>query len=1167
MKKRYRILAGVTLMLMGASALPASAQRVQPPTIAVGDVQITEGNSGLKTLTFPLTMSASSSQTVYALWTTQNGTATQNDFVASANVVVFAPGTTTATAAVPVRGDTTVEPNETFSVVIALALGANPGRKGTGTILNDDGVAVTLTSIAVTPPTATLTKGATTQLAATGTYSNQTTSALTNATWASSNTAVATVSGSGLVTATGVGAVNITAVSNGVTSNVVAVTVNPATLSSIAITPASPMTLAKGRTQQLVVTGTYSDGSRAPITSGISWGVLSGSAAITVSSTGLVTASQLGTGDVVATVGTLTATASFQVDPAAIVSIALAPTSSTIAKGLTTTITATATYTDGSQSALTNVTFASSNNAVATVSNAGLVTGVAVGSATVTASSGGVTSAPATITVNAAALVSVAITPTSPITLAKGRTQQLTATGTYSDGTKAAITTGISWTVSSGSTAVSVSSTGVVTAAQIGTADVVATVGAITATASVQVDPAALTSIAITPATTSLALGRSGTLTVTGTYSDLSTAPITSGITWASSSASATVTNGVVNASAVGSATITATVTGAAPATAAVTVTAAVLESIAIVAPATLPVGITATLTATGSFSDGSTAPLPNVNWTVDSPAASITAGVIKGVSIGSAGVTATVGAISSLKSVVAVTAAIPVSVTSVVGALTKVPGLVPVQFTATGLLSDGSTGNVTSAVTWSTTSGTVVAGLVTPTNADATAAPSVGGSNAIASTVTATLNATSASATLNVLPNLVSMIMYSKYQLPANIPWRATASSNADLDVFKSSVLGSLINDDYYDATSISTFAPSSPLQTGWVISNDPSTKGEAYSTTSGTLFLKASISGTSFVTQNYLVNPYTGISFAVPLDAYVQTSVSPTYTGYGVVLVGTRDLKTFLDTTPFNNASTFYGIAPSRTFTTSDPTIATVVNGSLVSTRPGLVDITSTAVLPFTKGRVASATATANVREVVSIEVKSQSPNVIGSQDAYFTAVATFDDGTKTDIASSVTWQTSDPGRIQYYGTVYPNSNWGGRFYGQGNAGPVTITASRVIGSGAVVSGSLAMNSVERLKSIELRFNSTTGLYEAWGTPNNGPAVDVTFIVYVSFETENSAVASISNYNTNFNGSYIGNKGALLVRQPGAATRFRVGWTTFNTGYTYSPWVDYIPTLVPST
>jgi trimeric autotransporter adhesin len=80
--------------------------------------------------------------------------------------------------------------------------------------------AVSLTSIAVTPSNPTISVGRTQQFAATGTYSNNTTSVITNSvTGTSSDTTIATINSRGLATEVSVGNATITATSGSVSGN------------------------------------------------------------------------------------------------------------------------------------------------------------------------------------------------------------------------------------------------------------------------------------------------------------------------------------------------------------------------------------------------------------------------------------------------------------------------------------------------------------------------------------------------------------------------------------------------------------------------------------------------------------------------------------------------------------------------------------------------------------------------------------------------------------------------------------------------------------------------------------------------------------------------------------------------------------------------------------
>jgi hypothetical protein len=111
------------------------------PTLSIGDVSLSEGNSGTKTATFTVTKSGSTAQTVTANYATANGTATvlDNDYETASGPLSFGPTETTKSVSVTVNGDTKIEPTETFNVTLSNAVNATINKAtGVGTITNDD---------------------------------------------------------------------------------------------------------------------------------------------------------------------------------------------------------------------------------------------------------------------------------------------------------------------------------------------------------------------------------------------------------------------------------------------------------------------------------------------------------------------------------------------------------------------------------------------------------------------------------------------------------------------------------------------------------------------------------------------------------------------------------------------------------------------------------------------------------------------------------------------------------------------------------------------------------------------------------------------------------------------------------------------------------------------
>lgn len=121
------------------------------PSLSIADVSVIEGNAGNTATTFTVTLSAASGQPVTVSYQTANGTAMGgSDFTAvPATTLMFAPGETSKQFTVNVTGDTTAEPNETFTVTLSSPTNATLGTAtATATIQNDDGAVIPRISIA-----------------------------------------------------------------------------------------------------------------------------------------------------------------------------------------------------------------------------------------------------------------------------------------------------------------------------------------------------------------------------------------------------------------------------------------------------------------------------------------------------------------------------------------------------------------------------------------------------------------------------------------------------------------------------------------------------------------------------------------------------------------------------------------------------------------------------------------------------------------------------------------------------------------------------------------------------------------------------------------------------------------------------------------------------------
>ncbi|MCR9393537.1 Ig-like domain-containing protein, partial [Vibrio alginolyticus] len=241
--------------------------------------------------------------------------------------------------------------------------------------------------------------------------------------WHSSDDNVASFETSGVLVGNEEGSTTITATKDGVTSNEVDVTVTDAVITEIQVTP-SPVTVAKGQTQQLVAMATYSDDTSSDISSSVTWTPVHTNIA-TVDSTGLLSGAEVGPTTLTATKDGVTSNeVTVSVTDAVITEIQVTPSPVTVAKGQTQQLVAMAIYSDMTSSDISSsVTWTPVDSSIATVDSTGLLSGVAVGPTTLTATKDGVTSNEVTVSVTDAVITEIQVTP-SPVTVAKGQTQQ-----------------------------------------------------------------------------------------------------------------------------------------------------------------------------------------------------------------------------------------------------------------------------------------------------------------------------------------------------------------------------------------------------------------------------------------------------------------------------------------------------------------------------------------------------------------------------------------------------------------------------------------------------------------------------------------------------------------------------------------------------------------------
>jgi alpha-tubulin suppressor-like RCC1 family protein len=110
------------------------------PGLSIEDLSVIEGNSGTKTVSANVRLSAPSTHTVTVSFQTTNGTATAgSDYVDDIGTLTFDPGVVGVAINLRVLGDAAVEPNETFFVRLSNPMGAVlENTQATVTVVNDD---------------------------------------------------------------------------------------------------------------------------------------------------------------------------------------------------------------------------------------------------------------------------------------------------------------------------------------------------------------------------------------------------------------------------------------------------------------------------------------------------------------------------------------------------------------------------------------------------------------------------------------------------------------------------------------------------------------------------------------------------------------------------------------------------------------------------------------------------------------------------------------------------------------------------------------------------------------------------------------------------------------------------------------------------------------------
>lgn len=762
----------------------------------------------------------------------------------------------------------------------------------------------------------------------------------------------------------GIGSTNITVLAGQTTelSNLDFQDVSAA-LSSLTITPGTP-SLAKGTTLQLTAVGTFADTAQVDLSSSTIWST-SDSAVATVDTNGVLNAVAPGTTTVQAAVGSVSTQISITVAAATVTSISVSPQPMVLAQGTNGQLTATATFTDGTQQDVTSsVNWSSQSPTLVVATPTGEVQALAAGTATVTATLAGLTGQ-GTIIVSPASLARIEVTPAGA-TLATGTAQILTATGVFSDNSTQNLSSSVTW--SSLNTGVAtVSPTGLLAGVTPGTTTVTASFNGVTGQTGVNVSGAVVSSVVVTPPVPTTNLGLPRQFTATANFSDGTQQNVTNLASWSSSAigVASVNTSGLAMPVSSGQAIMTAQFQGHSG-SGTLTVDSATVTSLTLTPnPSTIASGTSQQFTATAQFSDGSRQDVTSrAAWTTSVPASVSVSpvGLASGLSPGSSTLEARFGGQSETAQVT-VSNAVLQSVTVTPGAPAIAAGSTQ-QMRATANFSDGSSQNVTNSVSW--VSGTPAVATINGTGLSSSVSP--GQTN-----LTATLNSVSGTATLTVTPATVTGLSLSPFnpQAVAGFTQRLTATAT-----FSDGTTQDVTSSAVWTSESIAVATVTRP--------------GELLALSPGSSVIRVAFGGQT-------TNTTFTVSSAIVVNIVITPSNLALAQGATVQMNAVAHLS---DGTQQDVTST------GAVWFSTNPSILTVSNTGLVT---GVAFGQTRVNADFRL--VGNTTLTVTNPSVTSLSLTPSNPTIVEGQTQQFTLSASFSDGTTQDVTSSAAWSSDTP------------------------------------------------------------------------------------------------------------------------------------------------------------
>jgi len=952
--------------------------------------------------------------------------------------------------------------------------------------------AAEIVSLQITPPNPVEPAGTSGFFTATAQLTDGTNEDVTAlSTWLSSDPATVTVVTSGddagLAVLLKEGTADISA-TYGEFADTVAVTVTAAVLTEVQVSPVVAA-VPSGLELQYHAQGIFSDGSKSSLDEEVAWRSEDISVA-TITPSGFAQALTPGNTNITATLNEISGRAILLVSEARVSEIQITPANPNLPAGTTVQFTAIAQLTDGTtEDVTTQATWQSSDPQTVSMITSGDDAGLSVllkqGTADISATYGAFIDTVA-VQVTAAVLLEIQITPVTA-EVPSGLGIQYHAQGIFSDGSKSSLDEEVAWRSEDISVA-TITPSGFAQALTPGNTNITATLNEISGRATLTVSAAEVTEIQITPAALYEPAGTSVFLTATAWLTDNTTTDVTAQATWTSSNPTiAFVGNsdddsGFVTLLVPGSADITATYNDISDTTSA-EVTPAVLRTIQ-VSPllSTVPKGLTVQYSAQGVYSDGKITSIDeDVSWGSNDPdIATINLdGLAQALEVGDTVITATLDDIVG-QADLQVTLAQTVEIQITPGNISEPVGTSDF-LTATAILTDGTTNDVTKDVAWISSKPDVA----TVANDDENA-----GFIRFLSTGDAVITAS----------------------LPALQNQGVVIADSVDVTVTDAELVEILLSPVLYEmplgqtvqftAEGVFTDGSRTPINSdvNWLSSDidivtiDPS--GLADSISEGAVTITATHASGVTASTTLTVEP----------AVIVRIEMEPQN-----LSIAEGSTQQFSVTAILSDSSTL-PIEEGVVWQSSDPQVAAIDQGFLSALSQGTATITAT--LSVSEGDIEgvftdSTAVTVTPVTLVEISLYTDHPTIHVGGVSFFEATGEYNDGTLQDLTEGVTWISSDTS----IAIVSNEPGTSGQIFAQA-AGEVEISATfdGVTGTHPLTALPDALVSIAVEPVSPIIAAGLSQQFQAIGTHSDGTPEEVTW--NVNWTSDTPTVAEVDAY-----------------------------------------------------